>query len=196
MQWLFLASTTSSRLASKKRKETPIFLDRNPFRAHERTFYRARMGRTRRALRYHCDADADLLCGPVKHLYRPIRGELTGCPIAVRVANRKLADPRTALYTNVNAKWQVCWVQRFTRTHPSPSSNLSHAKVPHLNKPYDTLFPSINRTTCWLIITWHFDAPRPRQNSREMRNLPCLSLRITLNYPVRELTDRDFSKSN
>lgn len=86
----------------------------------------------------------------------------------------------------------MCWVQHFTRTHPS--SNLSHAKVPHLNKPYDTLFPSINRTTCWLII-WHFDAPRPRRNSREMRNSLRLSFYITFNYRVREWTDRDFFRS-
>jgi len=65
--------------------------------------------------------DADLLCGPVKHLYQLIRGELTACPAAHEsAASRKLAKPVDATRSNVNAKWQVRWVQRSTRAHPSP----------------------------------------------------------------------------
>lgn len=101
----------TSRFKKKKKKKgvSPIFLDdRNPFRARERTDVlqgdEDGTGEREEPSVITAMPDADLLCGPVKHLYQPIRGELTACPIAVRVANRKLADPRTALYTNANAK--------------------------------------------------------------------------------------------
>lgn len=91
---------------------------------------------------------------------------------------------------NVNAEWQVRWVQRSAWIHP-PCRSHPRAKVPHLNKPFDILFPPINKTTRWLIITRHSDTLRRSQDSREMRNSPCLSFRITFNCRVLEWTDRD-----
>lgn len=183
------------RLASRcrKKRDSPIFrVSRNPFRVNGRMFYRAK-DETTRAAPLSAAPDADLLCGPVKHLYQLTRGELTACPVAVGIAKRKLAGPgtRSAIGTLIRSdRYAECSVPRESvprRSHP-------RAKVPHLNKPFDILSPSINKTTRWLIITRHSDTLRRSQNSREMRNSPRLSFRITFNYRFLEWTDRDYDR--
>ena len=50
--------------------------------------------------------DADLLCGPVKHLYQLTRGELAACPVAVGIAKTKPRESgeRAQRDRNVNAE--------------------------------------------------------------------------------------------
>lgn len=198
-RWLFLALTVSSsgsHLAVEKKEGTLLF-----FASDETCFawtdacFTGRQGKdeTTRAAPLSAAPDADLLCGPVKHLYQLTRGELTACPVAVGIAKRKLAGPRTrsAIGTLIRSdRYAECSVPRESvprRSHP-------RAKVPHLNKPFDILSPSINKTTRWLIITRHSDTLRRSQDSREMRNSPRLSFRITFNYRFLEWTDRDYDR--
>lgn len=119
-------------------------------------FYRATRERRRDAAPLSAAPDADLLCGPVKHLYQLTRGELAACPVAVGIAKTKPrgSGERAQRDRNVNAKWQVRWVQRSAWIRPL-SISPACSKVPHLNKPFNILFPSINKTTRWLIITRH-----------------------------------------
>jgi len=147
-----IPSSFVARLIDKKKEGTFLFFASvgNLFRANGRMFYRAtREGRddTTRGAPLSAASDADLLCGPVKHLYQLTRGELAACPVAVGIAKRKLADPgtRNAIGTLIRSdRYAECSVPRES---PSPVESHPRVKVPHLNKPFDILASSINKTT-------------------------------------------------
>lgn len=122
-----------------------------------------------RAPRYHRAPGADLLCGPVKHLYRLIRGELTACPVAVESRNREPAraperariiqacmytDDRTLIRSDRCVECgafraRVCESGAFSSSLFVGSLSLACWNAGIRIKPFDILFPSINNTADW-----------------------------------------------